>query len=103
MKHLFVLSFLLMSLLPSASITSYAAKTSSPAPALLYDDAELDAAKQDLMNMIYECMKVLEDSHQALSEKATSDEAPELYQQVDEITILVLPVVAVARVLITEA
>ena len=85
MKHLFVLSFLLMSLLPSASITSYAAKTSSPAPALLYDDAELDAAKQDLMNMIYECMKVLEDSHQALSEKATSDEAPELYQQVDEI------------------
>ena len=85
MKHLFVLSFLLMSLLPSASITSYAAKASSPVPALFYDDADLEAAKQDLMNMIYECMKVLEDSHQALSEKATSDEAPELYQQVDEI------------------
>lgn len=85
MKHLFVLSFMLMSLLPLASITSYAAKASSPVPALLYDDAELDAAKQDLMNMIYECMKVLEDSHQMLSEKATSDEAPELYQQVDEI------------------
>ncbi|MBO5594253.1 MAG: leucine-rich repeat domain-containing protein [Prevotella sp.] len=85
MKHLFVLSFMLMSLLPSASITSLAAEASSPAPALLYDDAELDAAKQDLMNMIYECMKVLEDSQQMLSEKATSDEAPELYQQVDEI------------------
>ena len=85
MKHLFVLSFMLMSLLPSASITSLAAEASSPAPALLYDDAELDAAKKDLMNMIYECMKFLEDSHQALSEKATSDEAPELYQQVDEI------------------
>ena len=84
MKYMFVLSFLLMSFMPSTIITSFAAESSSPAPVFLYGDDELDEAKKDLMNMIYECMKVLEDSHQALSEKATSDEAPELYQQVDE-------------------
>ena len=86
MKHLFVLSFMLMSLLPSASITSLAAEAPTPVSVLFFaDDAELDAAKKDLMNIIYQCMDDLEKSNQMLSEKATSDEAPELYQQVDEI------------------
>ena len=84
MKFMFVLSLMLMSFMPSTIIMSFATESSSPAPILLYGDEELDVAKKDLMNMIYDCMKFLDESHQMLSEKATADEAPELYQQVDE-------------------
>ena len=81
MKFLFVLSFLLMSFMPSTIFTSFAAETSSPAPVFLYGDEELDEAKKDLMNMIYECMDRLEYVRQKLRTIATYDEAHDLYNE----------------------
>ena len=72
---------------PTASIEAY--KTTSPwsefGTIVEIEDDELESAKEELMGMLSYFMYHLYISRQTLSEKATSDEAPKLYQQVDDI------------------
>lgn len=85
MKYTFALCFLLTGLLPSASLSSFAAATPNPTPVLLYADEEVEMAKQNLKAAITDCMAYYSIVRSELEEKASEEEAPELYQKADEI------------------
>ena len=48
-------------------------------------DSELKIAKKDLLDIIYACMEELNHVQKELNEKATEDEAPELYKYAQQI------------------
>ncbi len=48
-------------------------------------EEDIEAAKQDLLNMIYACMEGRDYVQKNLSDKASESQAPELYQQMSEI------------------
>ena len=84
---MFALCFLLATLLPSTSLTSFAAAAPAPTPELLYADDEVEMEKQRWMAAIYECMDSYATVYSVLKAKASKAEAPELYEFAEEIAI----------------
>ena len=85
MKYMFALCFLLATLLPSTSLTSFAAAAPAATPELLYADDEVEMEKQRWMATIYECMDSYATVYSVLEAKATKAEAPELYKHARDI------------------
>ena len=56
-KFVFVLPFLLMSLISSARVMAATTITANPSPILLYDNEDLDTRKRDLLRMIEDGQK----------------------------------------------
>ena len=80
MKFMFVLSFLLMSFMPSVLVNAVNTITATPDFEVFYDDA-LDAKKLDLLNFIEDGQKELDTSKRELDEKISQEECPYFYEK----------------------
>lgn len=80
MKYMFVLSFLLMSFMPSVLVNAVNTITATPDFEVFYDD-DLDAKKLDLLRFMEDGQKELDASKRELDEKISQDECPYFYEK----------------------
>ena len=84
-----VLLLMLVGFAPSASVTLTTTKAAVTANQAATDD-EVEAMKEDLRRILEDFMKMSSEAYGELHENATEDEAPELYQDFEELQRLLM-------------
>lgn len=84
-----MLLLMLVGFAPSASVTLTATKAAVTANQAATDD-EVEAMKEDLRRILEEFMRMSSEAYGELHENATEDEAPELYQDFEELQRLLM-------------
>ncbi len=88
-KKVIVLLLMLVGFAPSASVTLTTTKAAVAANQAATDD-EVEAMKEDLRRILEDFMRMSSEAYGELHENATEDEAPELYQDFEELQRLLM-------------